>query len=317
MVCSRHFDVSCPCDTTTGFFLGGVFLSRRHGPLHALGVRTPLLSSVVITPHHRCLEADMAWDPLASVGHADIFLDLARGTDCTSRTSHCRFSEGRSRCSRHISCQRKWQTDFKLLSRSDCLFSSSHWSLGNGAHLQSRVLVGLNYRRALSILDAIFKFARASIRLQESLSLMCVRKKEHLEEFFFFFAVICIFFGLMSASVDASCASCSRFRQGVASWFRRSVGSHSEDKVQEMLQVHPCTVACVSFHRSGCRFAGLFLRWLPSELNYSEKGSRFSTAIMTRTNYIFTFWRSASYDLHWHGHATKTPFSLVDRPGYW
>ena len=115
MVCSRHFDVSCSSDTTTGFFLDDVFLSRRHGPQHALGVRTPLLSSVGITPHHRCLEADMAWDPLASVGHADIFLDLARGSDCTSRTSHCRFSEGRSRCSRHISCQRKWHTDIKDL----------------------------------------------------------------------------------------------------------------------------------------------------------------------------------------------------------
>ena len=51
------------------------------------------------------------------------------------------------------------------------------------------------------------------------------------------------------------------------------------DKVQEKLQVHPCTVACASFHRSGCRFwAGLvlFFRCIPSELNYSEKGSRFS-----------------------------------------
>ena len=105
--------MSCPYDTTNGFFLGGLFLSRRDGPLHALEVRTPLLSSVEITPHHRCFVGDMAWDLLVPVGHADIFLDLARGSDCTSRTSHCICSEGRSRCSRHISCQRKWQTDIK------------------------------------------------------------------------------------------------------------------------------------------------------------------------------------------------------------
>ena len=33
--CSRFLNGSCPCNTSKGFFFGDVFLSRRHGSLHA------------------------------------------------------------------------------------------------------------------------------------------------------------------------------------------------------------------------------------------------------------------------------------------
>ena len=35
--CSQIIDLSCPCNTSCGFLLGDVFLSRYHGPLHAFG----------------------------------------------------------------------------------------------------------------------------------------------------------------------------------------------------------------------------------------------------------------------------------------
>mgnify|MGYP000913042800 CR=1 FL=1 len=35
--CSRFFDISCSYNTSDGFFLGDVFLSRCHGPPHARG----------------------------------------------------------------------------------------------------------------------------------------------------------------------------------------------------------------------------------------------------------------------------------------
>ena len=43
------------------------------------------MSSGVTSPHHRCSVANMAWDPLASVGRMrTIFWILVRGANCTS-----------------------------------------------------------------------------------------------------------------------------------------------------------------------------------------------------------------------------------------
>ena len=77
-------------------------------------------------------------------------------------------------------------------------------------------------RGALSILDARFKFARAS-HLVSGEPWSTVRNKEHLEEFYVFSAVMGVFAGLMSASVwmHRKRASRSRFVKDVASWILR------------------------------------------------------------------------------------------------
>ena len=67
--CSRLLDLPCPYNTSDGFFLGDVLLSRCHGSLHVHREVLILLSFfVVTTPHHRCSVANMARDLLASDG---------------------------------------------------------------------------------------------------------------------------------------------------------------------------------------------------------------------------------------------------------
>ena len=120
--------------------------------------------------------------------------------------------------------------------------------------------LGLSNRGAFSIFDASFKFARASIRVQEGLSQLCVQRKEQLEESHVVFSVIRNFVGFTSASVGCI-GNGLRFRG--SSRLSRLV---SEDgRVLERrgfkrsFRSIPCTVACASIHRSVCRF-GRFRR---------------------------------------------------------
>ena len=139
--------MSCPCDTASGFFLGGVFLPRCHKSLYA----TRLFSSVVTRPHHPCSVASVASDSLAS---ADNFGDLARGSHCTN-VHLARLMAGVQKAGIDIRdtslasggidvsgyevspadacCTGTGKRISRILSRSDCLLSSSHWCSGNGA----------------------------------------------------------------------------------------------------------------------------------------------------------------------------------------
>ena len=84
--CSRFFDISCSYNTSDGFFMGDVFLSRCHGS-HARSreVLILLFSFVVTTSTPPLLGSKLG---LGSAGfrwsYADNFGVLARGANCTN-----------------------------------------------------------------------------------------------------------------------------------------------------------------------------------------------------------------------------------------
>ena len=109
---------------------------------------------------------------------------------------------------------------------------------------------------------------------------MCVRKKEHLEESYIFFAVICIFFGLTSASVDASemgfvFAVSTRRRELVS-----EVGWVSErtrfKRSSRFMRARSYALRFIAPDVDSGQVLSYFFRWIPSELNCSDKGSRYS-----------------------------------------
>ena len=82
--CSRFLDISCSHNTSSGFFHGPCS-SVKTSQIISLSRRVPILLFVVTIPLHRCSVANVAWDPLASVGRMlTIFGVLARGADCTN-----------------------------------------------------------------------------------------------------------------------------------------------------------------------------------------------------------------------------------------
>ena len=167
---SRLIDLSCLCDTSSVFSWCMFCVKLSRTTVRSLEVLT-LLLCIVTTPHRRCSVANTAWDPLASLRRV---LALTRGANCTNvhlARLICRCKGSRSRCARHIPCQRmrvcsrlrrvssqrkvQWsgQTDISYwLSRTYGLFAQSHLRLGGGVWRATIV----------AIRDANFKLARAS-----------------------------------------------------------------------------------------------------------------------------------------------------------
>ena len=143
---------------------------------------SPLFSFVVTTPHHRCSVANMAWDPLASVGRVLTILKiLARGANCTD-VHLARLIAGVQKAGLDVD-------DISLASGSADFIGyevspANTYCSGTGKRMSpicsvartvssrrrmSEGLVNgresfltLSNRGALSILDASFKFARTS-----------------------------------------------------------------------------------------------------------------------------------------------------------
>ena len=128
-------------------------------------------------------------------------------------------------------------------------FCGRAMELGSGQEF----FLALSNRGALSILDASYKFARASdvvsgepwstVRLEQRTfgQILCPLRSDW------------VFAGLVSASVrmHRQTASGSRFVKDVVSQLRRW------DKVPEQFQVHRCQITCASLRLPGSRF-GMF-----------------------------------------------------------
>ena len=111
--------------------------------------------------------------------------------------------------------------------------------------------LALTNRGALSILDARFKFARASYLFSREPWSAVRLEQELLVESCVFSAVSRVFAGLTSASVrmhqtrGVTIAVREGCRACLGGWSRLRT-----DRVPEELQVHPCQVACASLHRA-------------------------------------------------------------------
>ena len=134
--------------------------------------------------------------------------------------------------------------------RSVARFAPSHWRSGDGVRQWSRL--ALNNRGALSILDASFKFARASYLVSGEPWSTVRMEQRGFGEFCVSSAEVGVCAGMTSASLRM------RQKKGFAFAVREGyrelssgVGRVSErTKFLEQFQVHRCQVTCASLHRS-------------------------------------------------------------------
>ena len=181
----------------------------------SLEVLTLLFLFAVTIPHHRCSVANMAWDPFASVGRMQtIWAVLARGANCTNvHLARCRelASMLLRSVARTVSSRRR--------------ISGPAMELVTG----HESFLALSNRGALSILDASFKFARASHLVSgEPWSAFCMEQRAF-GGFYVSSAVIGVWACLIFASVRMrpKRGSRSRFVKDVVSWLRKLVLSRS------------------------------------------------------------------------------------------
>ena len=170
----------CPYNTSMGFSLAMFFVKMSRTTARSREVLIVLFSFVVTTPHHRCSVANMAWDPLASVGRMlTIGLEFwLRGANCTNvhLARLIAVQKAGLRCARHIVlasgsadvlgyevspanayCSGTGKRISRVaFSRTDGLFAPSHWRAGDGARQWSRVFLGAQQSYAS------FKCVRAS-----------------------------------------------------------------------------------------------------------------------------------------------------------
>ena len=97
---SLLLDLSCPCNTSVGFLLGDVLLSRCHGRLYARWEVLTLFFLVLVTTLHRGSTHGMGslgfrWSCADHVGGSWL---AAKTAPAFIRKSRCRSQESRSWC---------------------------------------------------------------------------------------------------------------------------------------------------------------------------------------------------------------------------
>ena len=160
--CSRLADRSCTT-LPVGFVWAMFSVETSRTTARSRETLIRLSWSVVITPHHRCLVANMAWDPVAS--HS--LMPTIWGFWVAVKTALASIS--------HVSLQVYKKTglgvhDISLAGRIARIrsvaqtVSSRRRICGRAMELVNghKSFLALSNRGALSILDANFKFARAS-----------------------------------------------------------------------------------------------------------------------------------------------------------
>ena len=210
-----------------------------------------LFSSVVTTPRHRCLVANMAWDPLASVGRVLTIVGSARGANCTD-VHLARLIAGVQKAGLDVHDISLASGSADVLgyevtpanaycsgtSKRVSLFRSVAQTVSSRRRISGRAMelvnghepfLALSNRGVLSILDASSKFARASDLVPgESWSVVRFEQKA-------FGRILCLLRSNRSLRwldvcicTDASEKGlCSRFVKDVVCWLRSLVGSQS------------------------------------------------------------------------------------------